>query len=191
MAETRAGSPGAADPNVTAPHRRRSEAGAGPSNQSGPAEDRRSLGVDLGSKRIGVAVCDSGGRLATPYELVLRSGQRSVDHHRLAQLVAEVDAVRVIVGLPRSLDGEVGPAAQAVLSEIAELAEVLQVPVLTQDERLTTVTAQRQLRQGGLNGVRARKVVDQVAAAVLLQAFLDAEPAPTRDHEPAAQGGSQ
>ncbi|MFN0027419.1 MAG: Holliday junction resolvase RuvX [Acidimicrobiales bacterium] len=147
--------------------------------------DRRSLGVDLGSKRIGVALCDSGGRLATPYELVVRSGQRSVDHQRIAQLVDEVEAVRVIVGLPRSLGGGEGPAAQAVLAEIAELALVVAVPVLTQDERLTTVTAQRNLRQGGLNGVRARKVVDQVAASVLLQAFLDAEQA--QDH--AAQGG--
>lgn len=139
------------------------------------AIDRRSLGLDLGERRIGVALCDSGGRLATPYEVVQRSGDRARDHRELARLVAEADAVRVIVGLPRSLDGSHGPAAQSVLEEIEQLRSALAVPVCTHDERLTTVTAERGLRQAGVTGTKRREVVDQVAAAVILQAWLDAE----------------
>lgn len=141
----------------------------------GESGDRRSLGLDLGERRIGVALCDSGGRLATPYEVVQRSGTRARDHQQIAKLLAEADAVRVIVGLPRSLDGGLGPAAQNVLAEVEELRDALGVPVLTCDERLSTVTAERNLRQQGLDAQQRRKVVDKVAAAVILQAWLDAE----------------
>jgi len=137
--------------------------------------DRRSLGLDLGERRIGVALCDSGGLLATPYEVIVRSGDRGRDHRRIAALVEEASAVRVVVGLPRSLDGATGPAAQGVLDEIEQLRAVLSVPVCTHDERLSTVTATRSLRQAGVDSRRGRKVVDQVAAAVILQAWLDAE----------------
>ncbi len=136
--------------------------------------DRRSLGLDLGERRIGVALCDSGGLLATPYEVVPRSGDRLRDHRRIAELVDEAGAVRVVVGLPTSLGGDAGPAALAVLAEIEQLRVALSVPVCTHDERLTTVTAQRSLRQAGVNTKKGRKVIDQVAAAVILQAWLDA-----------------
>ena len=87
---------------------------------------------------------------------------------------ARVDrAAVVVVGLPLSLDGTRGPAAQAAALEIAELTEVLPVPVETYDERLTTVTADRSLSQQGLRGPARRRVVDKVAAAVMLQAWLD------------------
>lgn len=132
-----------------------------------------------------MALCDSGGLLATPYEVVARSGDRARDHRRIAELVDEAAAVRVVVGLPTSLGGEAGPAAQAVLAEIEQLRAVLPVPVCTHDERLTTVTAQRSLRQAGVNTKKGRKVVDQVAAAVILQAWLDAESAgAAQPHDP-------
>jgi putative Holliday junction resolvase len=79
----------------------------------------------------------------------------------------------VAVGLPLSLDGSVGPAAEAVLAEVAELAKVLAVPVETVDERFTTVTADQQLKAGGVRGRDRTKIIDQAAAAVLLQAWLD------------------
>lgn len=139
--------------------------------------DRRSLGLDLGERRIGVALCDSGGLLATPYEVVARSGDRGRDHRRIAELVDEAGAVRVVVGLPTSLGGAAGPAALAVLEEIGQLRAALSVPVCTHDERLTTVTAQRSLHRAGVNTKKGRKVIDQVAAAVILQAWLDAEAA--------------
>jgi putative holliday junction resolvase len=134
----------------------------------------RALALDLGSRRIGVAASDAGGVLATPRTTIERSGDRAVDHRRIAAVVAEEEAAVVVVGLPRSLDGSTGPAAQAALDEVDELAGVLPVPVVTHDERFTTVTAHEQLRAAGMGGRRRRTVVDQQAAAVLLQAWLDA-----------------
>jgi putative Holliday junction resolvase len=134
----------------------------------------RILALDLGSKRIGVAASDAGGVLASPRTTVERSGDRQRDHRRLAELVDEEEAGVVVVGMPTSLDGTAGPAADAVLAEVAELAAVLRVPVVTHDERFTTVTAHEQLRAAGVDGRRRRLVVDQQAAAVLLQAWIDA-----------------
>lgn len=134
----------------------------------------RALALDLGTKRIGVAASDAGGVLASPRTTVERSGDRARDHRRIAELVVEEEAGIVVVGLPRSLDGSRGPAAELVLGEVEELAAVLAVPVVTHDERFTTVTAHEQLRAAGMGGRRRRTVVDQQAAAVLLQAWLDA-----------------
>jgi putative Holliday junction resolvase len=135
------------------------------------------VGVDLGSRRIGVALSDSEGRVATPYEVVQRSGDEARDHARIAALVEEAGATRVVVGLPLSLDGRVGPAAQGVLDEVARLAAAVPVPVETFDERLTTVTAERDLMAQRMRAEARRRVVDKVAAAVLLQSWLDAQPA--------------
>jgi putative holliday junction resolvase len=133
----------------------------------------RALGLDLGERRIGVAVSDDGGLIATPYETVDRVGDRLREHARLAELVAETGAAVVVVGLPRSLDGSEGPAARKVRREVTKLRAALEVPVETYDERFTTVTADRSLQQLEVRGDRRRRVVDQVAAAVLLQAWLD------------------
>ena len=132
------------------------------------------LALDLGRKRIGVAVCDDARTVATPYRTVKRSGHRPDEHRELADLVDEVAAVAMVVGLPLSLDGGAGPAAKAVLSEIKALRKVVAVPIATHDERLTTVTAEEQLRRGGVRGPRQRDVVDQVAAAVILQSWIEA-----------------
>lgn len=135
----------------------------------------RALGIDLGEKRIGVALSDSGGRLATPYEVVQRTGDRGGDHARLAALVSETEAEVVVVGLPLSLDGTVGVAAARAEHEADELRKVLGVNVVTWDERLSTVEAERRLRTAGLSSRRRRRVVDQVAATVILQSWLDAD----------------
>jgi putative holliday junction resolvase len=135
----------------------------------------RVLGIDLGSRRIGVAVSDPGGVLATPVTVVPRSGDRGADHRALAALVDEWQAERVVVGLPLSLDGSMGPAARAAAEEAEQLAGAVGVPVEVADERLTTVTADRALREAApRRGARARRaVVDAAAAAVLLQTWLD------------------
>lgn len=132
---------------------------------------RRVIGVDLGSKRIGVAVSDSGGRLATPVATLLRTGDRGADHRALAAVVSDYGAGAMVVGLPLSLSGGTGPAAAAVLAEVEEMKTVIGVPVYPHDERFSTVSAGASLRA---QGRRRRAVVDQVAAAVILQSWLDA-----------------
>ena len=133
----------------------------------------RVLGLDLGSKRVGVAVSDTSGTIATPLVVLTRSGSRQLDHARIRALVEEEEAERVVVGLPLSLDGSVGPAARCALAEAEELGSVVGVPVETFDERLTTVSADRVLQEQGMRGEARRRVVDKVAAAVMLQAWLD------------------
>jgi putative Holliday junction resolvase len=132
------------------------------------------IGLDPGSKRIGVAVSDDERRVATPIEVLARSGDASRDHRAIAALVAEWEANLVVVGLPLSLSGARGRAAQDVLAEVESLRATLPVPVETYDERLTTVTAERSLMEQRMRAEARRQVVDKVAAAVLLQAWLDA-----------------
>jgi putative Holliday junction resolvase len=132
------------------------------------------LGVDPGSKRIGVAVSDDERRVATPIEVVARSGDLARDHRAIAALVDEWEATLVVVGLPLGLSGAGGPAAQGVLDEVEPLRATLPVPVETFGVRLTTVTAERSLMEQRMRADARRRVVDKVAAAVLLQAWLDA-----------------
>ena len=145
------------------------------------------LALDLGAKRIGVAVSDSDGRVATPVTVVQRHGDKQRLHRELADLVTEWEAELVVVGLPIDLRGEVGPAAAGVLAERADLEKVLPVPVEVHDERMTTRIAERALQErGDMDGRDRRKVIDMVAASVILQDWLDArrsaEPG-DRDHD--------
>lgn len=138
----------------------------------------RVMALDLGTRRIGVAVSDAGEIMATPYSTIQRSGDIRADRARVADLVAEVEAGLVVVGLPLSLDGREGPAARAALKEADALRQVLDVAVECHDERLTSVTANRALTEAGVTGRRRQKArkagaVDQAAAAVLLQSWLD------------------
>ncbi len=138
------------------------------------------LAIDPGDARIGVAVSDPSGVLASPVETVRRGRG---DTRRIAQLVVERQAREVIVGYPASLTGEEGPAARSARAFAVALARILApVPVRLVDERLTTVAAQAQLLSGasfgkkGARGGRARRsVIDQAAATVLLQSTLDQE----------------
>jgi putative Holliday junction resolvase len=131
------------------------------------------LGVDVGSVRIGIARSDPHGILASPLETV-RRGKGDLD--RIAEIVAEHEAIEVIVGLPMSLSGREGPAAEAARDFAVKIADRLPPEVVRlYDERLTTVTAESGLRERGVKGQARRQVVDQVAAAVLLQAALDGE----------------
>lgn len=133
----------------------------------------RALGIDLGAKRIGVAVSDSAGTIATPVETLLRTPDRAALHRSIVALGREWEVEVIVVGLPLGLDGSVGPAAAAALAEVEELRGTAGVPVETYDERLTTVTAQRSLHDMNLAPAARRRVVDQLAAAVMLQAWLD------------------
>jgi putative Holliday junction resolvase len=131
------------------------------------------LGLDLGQARIGVAVSDPERRLAVPVGTV-RVGQPPGELKAIAALVAEHGAVAVVLGHPRSMSGRSGPGAAHAEAFAEALRAILSVPIELQDERLTTVEAERTLREAGLTGRARREVVDRTAAAVILQAWLDA-----------------
>jgi putative Holliday junction resolvase len=146
-------------------------------DESGSMRSGVRLGVDLGDVRIGLARSDPSAVLATPVE-TLRRGAGDLD--RIVALAAELEAVEVVVGQPTSLSGRSGPAADKALRFATGLAAALAqrslvVSVRLVDERLTTVTAERVLRDRGKKGARRRAVIDQAAAVVILQHALDTE----------------
>ncbi len=130
------------------------------------------LGIDVGSVRIGVAVCDPAGVIATPVETVPRGAR---DLARLSELAQAYAAVELVVGLPVSLSGEHGRAAGTAREFAVRLARTVPLPVRMVDERLSTVGATHALRDSGVPGRRQRAVVDQAAAVIILQNALDAE----------------
>ncbi|HET9657939.1 MAG TPA: Holliday junction resolvase RuvX [Kineosporiaceae bacterium] len=133
------------------------------------------LGIDVGTVRVGVARCDGSGLLATPVETVQRRPDGR-DLSRIAKLIADCDVLEVVVGLPLSLSGGEGPASAAARKYAEAIARRVQpVPVRVVDERLSTVSAHRALRDAGVAGRSQRRVVDQAAAVVILQSALDAE----------------
>jgi putative Holliday junction resolvase len=137
-----------------------------------PGRGRR-LGIDVGTVRIGVAASDPDGILATPVETVRRD--RSDKHvRRLAQLAGEFEAVEVVVGLPRTLADRSGPSARDAVEVAEQLARrIAPTPVRLSDERLTTVSAQRSLRDAGIRAKGQRAMIDQAAAVGILQNWLD------------------
>ena len=131
----------------------------------------RVLGLDLGARRVGVAVSDDAGLVASPYEVIDRA---AVDlAGRLRQIIGQEGIGRVVVGLPLSLSGQEGPAARSARQEAEALTELLPVPVEVFDERLTTVSAERPLVEMRMKADARRRVVDKVAAAVMLQSWLE------------------
>jgi putative Holliday junction resolvase len=133
----------------------------------------RRLGIDVGTVRIGVATCDPDGILATPVETVRRD---RADRHlrRLTALIAELDVVEVVVGLPRTLADRTGPSAlDAIDMADALAARITPIPVRLADERLTTVSAQRSLREAGVRAKGQKAMIDQAAAVGILQTWLE------------------
>ncbi len=162
----------------TAPPRGR---GPGATEEPGRGSRRamsgRAVAVDLGARRIGVAVSDREGTMAFPRPMIERTGDPAADRRAVAALVTGEAATVLVVGLPLSLDGRHGPAAKTATAEAAELAEVLSgtgVRVETFDERLTTVSAAAALSGAGVRARDQRRSVDSAAATVLLQSWLDA-----------------
>ena len=135
----------------------------------------RVLGVDLGSRRIGLALSDPAGRVATPYAVIERSGDDALDRRTILAHAREAGASRVVVGLPLSLSGDTGPAARAVLEEVDALRALAgeEVTVETHDERLTTVIAEQGMREARVPRRARRRTVDSAAAAVMLQSYLE------------------
>jgi putative Holliday junction resolvase len=134
------------------------------------------LGVDVGQVRVGVAVSDPAGVLATPLTTLDRDLEGESDLDELARIATEQGAVEVVVGLPRSLSGTEGLAAERARGYAAALHRRLRdVPVRLVDERLTTVDAHRALQDSGVRRRQHRSRVDQAAAVLILQSALDAE----------------
>jgi putative pre-16S rRNA nuclease len=131
---------------------------------------RRIVGIDLGSARIGVAVSDELGMLAHPVETIPAGSGAA---KRIAEIVREKNAERVVVGLPRHMNGAAGIGATEALAFAKKLEAILPCQVLTWDERLTTTAANRALRASGRKTRNSRHVVDQVAAQMILQGYLD------------------
>lgn len=132
----------------------------------------RYLGVDLGTKRIGLAISDSTGIIATPLCVLPRRGGRR-DWQDILRLAQEHGAEALVVGMPVNLRGQAGPAADNVETEIKDLQALSSLPVFVYDERLTSAAAQRILHEQGLNSRQSREIIDKVAAAIMLQSFLD------------------
>ncbi len=139
----------------------------------------RVLGVDLGSRRIGLALSDESRTIASPLSVLQRSRSHDDDHAAILAIARDHHVSEVVVGLPLSLSGRAGPAARAAQAEIGALAAAAgdELRVVSFDERLTTVSAERSLRAAGMDGRARRTVVDKVAAAIMLQAYLDREAA--------------
>ena len=132
----------------------------------------RFLGIDYGTVRIGLALSDPTGTLASPLPH-LENKSISQVRSSLDELIQTHDISRIIVGLPRNMDGTYGPAAEKVRNFISQIQESLRTPIETQDERLTTVQASKQLSQIGLNQKELRKKIDSSSASLILQQYLD------------------
>ncbi|MEY2741170.1 MAG: Holliday junction resolvase RuvX [Ilumatobacteraceae bacterium] len=133
----------------------------------------RALGVDLGSKRVGLALSDATRTIASPLEVLRRSGSEPADHAAIARIAAEHDVGVVVVGLPLTMAGTTGSAAEGVLAEVARMRDAIPLPIEVHDERLTTRTADGIMRDARMTAQARRRVVDKVAAAVMLQSWLD------------------
>lgn len=147
---------------------------SGASRASGAGRGIRALGVDPGSKRIGLAISDLSGTIASPLTVLMRGRSKHHDLTEIARIAREEEADVIVVGLPLNMDGSRGPAAERAVAEAGRLATVVEVPVEMHDERRTTVSADRSMLEAGLNAVERRQRVDKVAAAIMLQGWLDA-----------------
>jgi len=134
---------------------------------------KRALGIDIGEARVGVALSDELGMMAHPLETiqVKAGGVRQ----RILTLAREKKAEAIIVGMPRNMNGTFGPAAEKARAFIADLTPDSPCPIIPWDERLTTVSAQRSLQEAGRKARDQRSVIDQVAAQILLQSWLDSQ----------------
>ncbi len=132
----------------------------------------RILGIDHGDVRIGIAMSDETAFLASPLTTI-QNGKGAADE--ITALVIEHGVEKIVIGLPLNMDGSAGPATEKTRAFAAKLAKKTAVPIVENDERLTTVTAHHNLREAGLDGKQRRGVVDMAAAQIILQDWLDSQ----------------
>ncbi len=130
----------------------------------------RIMGLDVGEKRIGVAVSDSLGYIAQGISVVKRE-----DIEELKKIVSDYDIEKIVVGLPKNMDGSIGEQAKKVLTFIEDLKKEIDLPILTWDERLTTKEAEGVLLKADLSRAKRKKVIDKLAAVLILQGYLDSQ----------------
>ncbi|MGX7150582.1 Holliday junction resolvase RuvX [Enterococcus ureasiticus] len=135
----------------------------------------RVMGLDVGSKTVGIAVSDPFGWTAQGVEIIrINEAQEEFGFERLAELVKEYEVTRFVVGLPKNMNNSIGPRAEASMAYGKKIEKMFQIPVTYQDERLTTVQAERMLvEQANTSRAKRKKVIDKVAAVMILQNYLD------------------
>ncbi|ALS00320.1 Holliday junction resolvase [Enterococcus silesiacus] len=135
----------------------------------------RVMGLDVGSKTVGIAVSDPFGWTAQGIEIIrINEEQEEFGFERLAELVKEYEVTRFVVGLPKNMNNSIGPRAEASMAYGKQIEDLFQIPVTYQDERLTTVQAERMLvEQANTSRAKRKKVIDKVAAVMILQNYLD------------------
>lgn len=135
----------------------------------------RVMGLDVGSKTVGIAVSDPFGWTAQGVEIIrINEEQGEFGYERLAELVQEYEVSRFVVGLPKNMNNSIGPRAEASMSYGHKIEKLFHLPVVYQDERLTTVQAERMLvEQANASRAKRKKVIDKVAAVMILQNYLD------------------
>jgi putative holliday junction resolvase len=138
----------------------------------------RILGLDLGEKRIGVALSDALGLTAQGLTVIPRQGQLA-DFDKVVALATKHAVQEIVIGLPRHMDGRLGGGAEEVFLWVKELQDRLGLPVHTMDERLTTLQAERVLLEADVSRQKRRQVIDKLAAGLILQAYLDSHPHPS------------
>lgn len=130
------------------------------------------MGIDHGDVRIGIAMSDETAFLASPLTTV-QNGKAAIDE--IVALAAEHGVKKIVIGLPRNMNGSYGPATEKVRAFVAKLSKKTEVPIVEWDERLSTVSAHNDLREAGLDGRKHKEVIDKVAARIILQNYLDAQ----------------
>lgn len=132
------------------------------------------MGLDMGDKNIGIALSDELGITAQAVEVLQRSGNLQQDLQQIAEKVKHYGVGEIVVGLPRNMNGSMGPQGEKIMDFVRKLKNCLPIPVHTWDERLSTVQAERMLIGADVSRKKRRKVIDKMAAAIILQCYLDA-----------------
>lgn len=140
----------------------------------------RVMGLDVGSRTIGVAVSDALGITAQPIKTIRRQSKQE-DLTAIKTLISEFEIGKIVVGLPRNMDGTLGKQAETIFKWIRDLQEEITLPMITWDERLSTVGASRVLLEADLSREKRKKVIDKLAAVLILQGYLDKTRKPTND----------
>ena len=138
------------------------------------------MGLDVGSHTIGVAISDELGLTAQPIKTIKRKSKQE-DVKSLKEIIAEFEIAKIVVGLPKNMDGTLGKQAETTFRWIKDFQEEIKVPMVTWDERLSTVGASRVLLEADLSREKRKKVIDKLAAVLILQGYLDKTRKPTND----------